>query len=937
MRNKTTRAGVLPLRLWLTLFPFSLTLLTSSCRSHTKSIQSEDRRQIDSLVSSVHDIPSLVRMQRQFEHEGNRLGSIYALKEWGRALRNESRFEEALHIHSEGLRQAEALGDTLEWIQALNDIGTDYRRMGVLDVAQEYHYKARTLSEACSDTSYLAKKNRVISLNGLGNIYMTFGNYEQAEQAFRLALAGEQALSSTIGQAINYANLGSIFERQGQIDSAWVYFRRSMEQNQAAGSTLGVSLCHTYFGALYQKAQEYDKAEKEYQTAYELMKASKDEWHALTSLIALAGIYQDTRDDARVEEYLARAKAIAERIHSTEHLAEIHTLYYKYYSRLGNYQQALKSKEVADALQDSVVSIEKFNRIQNASINIERNLQRQLIDAVQLKLKDERTKREIGFGIFALTLIILSSLVAILLYIQRLRARNHRTLKQLSILRENFFTNITHEFRTPLTLILGLSHDLQQDKSLSPEHQEKAHVIERQGKNLLTLINQLLDIARIKSAVGSSDWYSGDITARLQMLIETYRDYAESRHISLHYSATESIVMDFVPDYLDKVVNNLLSNALKFTPEGGWISVTATRTGDLLQVQVADSGIGIKPDALPHIFEPFYQAESNVRNIGSGVGLALVKQIIDASGGTIEVKSTLGEGTIFLIELPIQHQDRPTLPASKIKSNPLEIEPTPQDQPGEHDCRLLVIEDNQDVAHYIGSLLSEQFSVYYATNGKEGLERALDLVPDLIITDLMMPEMDGLELCRQVRADAVLDHIPIIVVTAKVTEEERIRGIEAGADAYLAKPFNSEELRALVDRQLARHHCLRQKSYPSNSEHREEAPQLSEAERRFLNKANDFILLSLGKRKLEVNTLAETLCMSPRQLHRKLVALTGLPPATYILNRKMERARELLETQPELTIEDIAERCGFEHDSSFYHAFKKMYGITPAEFRRGKT
>ena len=154
-------------------------------------------RSISSLPLTKVSVPSLVRMQRQFEHEGNRLGSIYALKEWGRTLRNESRFEEALHIHSEGLRQAEALGDTLEWIQALNDIYTDYHRMGVLDVAQEYHYKARTLSEAYSDTTYLAKKNRVISLNGLGNIYMTFGNYEQAEQAFRLALAGEQALSES--------------------------------------------------------------------------------------------------------------------------------------------------------------------------------------------------------------------------------------------------------------------------------------------------------------------------------------------------------------------------------------------------------------------------------------------------------------------------------------------------------------------------------------------------------------------------------------------------------------------------------------------------------------------------------------------------------------------------------------------------------------------
>ena len=198
----------------------SVCFLLISCGKKPVSFTPAERNVADSIVRSTHGIDSLASLQKRLESEGDRLGSIIALREWGKALRNESRFEEALSVHSKGQQQAEAVGDTLEWVQALNNIGTDYRRMGVLDVAQEYHYRAWMLSEECTDTSFTARKNRVVSLNGLGNIYMTLGNYERADSTLRMALEGERLLHSSLGQAINYANLGSIFEHRGQTDSA---------------------------------------------------------------------------------------------------------------------------------------------------------------------------------------------------------------------------------------------------------------------------------------------------------------------------------------------------------------------------------------------------------------------------------------------------------------------------------------------------------------------------------------------------------------------------------------------------------------------------------------------------------------------------------------------------------------------------------------------
>lgn len=910
-------------------------LLLFSCTDKPTTYTHDERKKADSIVRAVRNIDTLALMQKQMDKEGNRLGSIIALRSLGERMRNESRFEEALSVHSEGLRQAEAIGDTLEWVRALNNIGTNYRRMGMLDVAQVYHYNAWKLSEESTDTSYNARKNRVVSLNGLGNIYMTLGNFERADSMLRMALAGERQLGSTLGQAINYANLGSIFERHGELDSARLYYDKSMTLNREVGSTLGISLCHTYFGSLYEKEGKYNEATAEYQAAYRLMQESKDEWHALNTLIALAGIYNETGDNIKAMDYLSTARQVAQKIKSPEHLVEIYTLYYRYYKRLGDYRTALLSFEQAIAMQDSVLDMEKVNRIQNASLNIERNRQEKKMGEAQLRLEQERAARHTAYAIIVSVVVILIGALLTFLYIQRILRRKNMALRQLSALRENFFTNITHELRTPLTVILGLSQDLQQ--SDTAEVKNKAIAIHRHSEGLLTLINQLLDISKVKSAVGKADWRSGNIMAYLAMVVESYRDYARRRNIDLSFFPKEEVVMDFVPDYVGKVMNNLLSNAFKFTPEYGKVSVMSWREGESLFIDVADTGEGMDKKTLDHVFEPFYQGENGAQHVGTGVGLALVMQIIKAVDGTITVESTEGKGTVFHICVPIQHTGKQQVADGDLETTPLlpKEETVLVDNEGEDmQCRLLVIEDNHDIAAYIGSQFADRYAVCYAENGKVGLEKALDLMPDLIITDLMMPGLDGLELCRQIRGNEITDHIPIIVVTAKVTEDDRIEGLEAGADAYLAKPFNADELRMRVEKMLDRHRRLRDK-FSNTAEVADKEHQRTDIERRFLTKTVDTIYHLLDKRQLDVNTLAETLCMSPRQLHRKLVAITGDSPATYMLKIKMQKARILLETKPGLTIEDIAERCGFEHTPNFYNAFKKMYGVTPMNYRKG--
>ncbi len=386
---------------------FIICLLIASCGRKPVKLSQAERKALESAISSKRNIDTLIVLQKRMEKEGNILGSVIAYKEMGKLMRNDSQFDDALRWHSEGLKQAEAIGDTLETVQALNNIGTDYRRMGVLDVAQDYHYRAYAICMESTDTSFTARKNKVVSLNGLGNIYLTLRNYARADSAFRMALAGERQLKSDVGQAINYANLGSIYRSRGLSDSAWVYFRKSMEFNQRAKNTLGISLCHTYFGAMYEQEHRYDKAMEEYEAAYKLMEASDDEWHALNMLIALAGVNLAINQDNKALQYLDRAKQIADEIKSNEHLEEIYTLYYNYYKRKGDCKMALAQHEKATAMRDSVIDIEKMNRIQNAGLTIERTNQARLMNEAHLVLESERSARFFSNIVFSVVVVIL--------------------------------------------------------------------------------------------------------------------------------------------------------------------------------------------------------------------------------------------------------------------------------------------------------------------------------------------------------------------------------------------------------------------------------------------------------------------------------------------------------------------------------------------------
>ena len=922
--------------------------LAASCHKDTEHVDVL-RSQVDSAVYSAGDTDSLSALFAAYGREGNSYGEMAAALELGKRLRNESRFYDAIDVHKKGLAAAEKLRDTLQIVQALNNIGTNYRRLGILDEASSWHYRALSLCDQYSGTrnpeDRKALKNRVVSLNGIGNVQLTMGNDVEAEKAFRQALSGETSLGSALGQAINYANLGSILESRDMKDSARFYYEKSLEFNTLAKSDLGISLCHAHFGRLAEKEGDYANAIEEYRKAYEIMEGSSDVWHWLESAVSLVRAYINAGDLDRASFYLGKATKEAERISSMEYLAEVNRLDYLIQKQRGNSALALKSYVRSREYADSVTSEKNLNHIQNVRVGYERERKQNEIEMLNRSWEAERRSRNALLTMSLIALLLTVATIAVLIYLITLRNRNQKMLKEMETMKSNFFTNITHEFRTPLTVIHSAAgHIMKETPVDSPLHRD-AEDIMRHGKSLLSLINQILDIAKLSSGSRCRPEYCrGDIVGYVTMICECHRPYARTRDISIIYSPAEpSVEMDFIPEYVKQTVSNLLSNAIKFSAEGRHILLTSKcKDGDFI-LTVCDEGKGMAPEVLRNIFRPFYQAPDQSMSIGTGVGLSIVKLDVEAMNGRIEVHSAVGKGTVFIVALPLscgeklnRHFDfndyvQPGAIREVVETE-CEANEDVVHEGMENATRILIVEDTPEVARLQMNQLNSDFNYYFAQNGAEGLERAAAIVPDLIITDVMMPGMDGFEFCRRLRASGALNHIPVIMVTAKCTHEDKMAGLEAGADAFLEKPFHADELNVRVVKLLEQRSLLQQKWRSAIDDGARDLSGIPESSRKFINDFTDAVNNCLKTGELDHNTIADALCITRIQLNRKVKAITGLTTTEYISRIRISLAKKLLDN-PDMLIGDIAQRCGVEDVAYFSSVFKKATGYTPSGWR----
>lgn len=734
---------------------------------------------------------------------------IEEMQKRGTEYRNHNDFQAAILTHDSCILMAKEIKDTIQFVIALNNQGTNFRRLGALKEASDFHYRARQLCDLFSDTvSFLAKKNLARSLNGLGNILMTMKSNDAAEDVFRRALQVETSLESNTGRAINYANIGSIKDDKGDIDSARYYYTLSMKENRIAENATGISLCYSYLGKLDEKEHKLGSALSNFRQAFTVGVTTNDAWHWLTPCISLADIFMTQSQLDSASFYIDKGIEAATKMHSNEHIAHLYELRSHLNEKRGNTNAALHDLRISSAYNDSVMSEESMNHVHNLRANYEINRRTQEVHKAEEKAEFSAYVRNI---VIVAAILIIALLVFIMLLLRRFYKLHAKTMKD----REILYRNITHQLRTPLTVVLGMIEQLKEHIPANDKDGiQSIDAAHRQSKNLLVLVQELIKAS--KEGVVISD------------IADTHQPGATA------------------PSDDEEIKGNDATDRL---------------TAERLSAQLVSSTIENEDER-----------------------------------GNSEGSNALGIGC------ESENND------------------------------ILVVEDNNDVAMLLSTMLRKHgYNVRRAADGIEALEIMNDELPDLVITDIAMPRMDGLQLMRKIRADESMCHLPIIVVSARVEDHERLQGISSGAEVYLAKPFVSEELLLRVNKLLEQRNILR--SYFSATDSEESCnAKMSDTERTFIEDLNKSIDGNMLLSDLTASFIAEQLCLSVSTLNRRTKNITGMSLAQYVRTRRLLKAEMLLKSSSK-TIGEIETLCGFNTQGHFSRLFKQKTGLTPLEYR----
>ena len=527
-----------------------------------------------------------------------------------------------------------------------------------------------------------------------------------------------------------------------------------------------------------------------------------------------------------------------------------------------------------------------------------------------------------------------------------LEQKEYHTLKVLDQLKSRFFANISHEFRTPLTLISGYAENLME--ALPTNYIKKqAEGINQNAKTLLKLINELLDISKLEAGKMTLKLSQQNMVLFLKNLFFSVESFSEKRHISLNFVSDETDIQAvFDEEKMEKIIMNILSNALKFTPENGEITLTIQQNkNECLTICICDTGIGIKEEAISNIFDRFYQVDNSDTRLyeGSGIGLALVKELVELHEGTIKVfrnEALNGQkGTTFSIEIPvgaiseimnesvIEIKTLTPLGFKQNQNNKLQIPEINFDKK-----IIVLVEDNVAIRTFIKNILQPTYKVIEASNGEEGFEQAKKSIPDVIITDVMMPKLDGISMVHLLRNEEKTSHIPIVILTGKAAQEDRLAGLETGIEAYLTKPFSVKELQIIINNLIQQREQLLKKYQNKFVVASDEIP-LASVDQQFLEKAIQHIKDHIENTSFGVEQLADKMCLSPSQLHRKLQALIDQAPGQLIRNIRLQRAADLIKKNAG-TLADICFQTGFSDQTYFSRAFKNQFGCSPSAYKK---
>ena len=788
----------------------------------------------------------------------------------------------------------------------------------------------------------------------IGEMHHQLGDDSLALDYYNRALVISKQQNHRHTKASAYMKLGEInYEHENYADAKYFY-TKCYETNCDVCPRIKFHQALMSIGHVHLLENEFKKAGKYYNMGQALADSSADPRAKVISLQSFARLYEKQNNIPKTIQYLKEAQQVSESNNYLKGELESAKLLSQLYTKTGDYKLAFRYLKEANRLADS---IDQANEIENLA-KLETYFDfKQLQDQKEFeraKAKEELDKQKL-FGRIYISGALVIALFGFLLYWgYRRKQRDNKILheQKLSIekmskkvheadhLKLQFFTNISHEFKTPLTLILGITEKL----SETVKESQAVDLIRKNSLKLLQLVNHLLDLRKIDNLQMKLSVREDDLVKFTKGLAGSFETLAREKNIELKVSPSNEILLAFFDqEKIEKILSNLISNALKFTPQNGKVIIQISGPVEgRCSIEVMDNGIGIAQKEMNNIFKRFYRVNNN-GGMGSGIGLAMVKELAEVHRGNIHVtKNDIG-GTSFFLDIPVQKhaytEEEITVEKYEPEANEYpdynEIEDTrlkyTEVREPESDKKIiLIVEDNGDLRNYLCELFIKQFAVLEADNGKQGYEMAHKYIPDIIISDIMMPQLSGLQLTDKLKNNETTSHIPIILLTAKNDLGTRISSFEKGADEYISKPFDSVILLSRVDNLLRMRKQLSEK-FSNQYKLQPREITIENSDKVFLDKTILLIEKHISDPNLNVDFLCLELGISRTQLYRKLNALTEYPPKQFIRIIRLKRAAQILE-QGQNNIAEVMDATGFSNYSFFNNCFKEFFGEYPKDY-----
>ncbi|MBE9511450.1 MAG: tetratricopeptide repeat protein [Bacteroidetes bacterium] len=850
--------------------------------------------------------------------------------------------DKALNYARKGLELARELDYSIGIAYSYYRMALVLRETGKYIDALEYLSICMSMYDEAGHRSGIAAVN-----NTYGALHYELKNYSEAGEYFRESIRIYKDIGDTVKLGSLYMNLGSVLNELEKHDSAFYFFSMAKEILLETDDQEDMAYLFLCIGEYFELTGRIKEAKKNMFESLDISKRINNKGAMLDAYYHLGRNYNKNKQYYEAIRYLDTALVFAYETKKPGKKILIAEELMIAYSALEQFSQAFYYAELFISMSDTLRDDDRNREMAKVEWNQQYEKEKELTA--------EKLKRSRLFMILLISGTVLIVVLVFIIYRSfRIKQKANRILLEMDQLKSRLFSNISHELRTPLTMIMSPLEEILSDEPGKKPSRKTIRMMQRNTKRLLNLVNQMLDLSKLDAGSLRLELVQEDIVKFLRVLIISFASIAEKKLISFPYKLPDGkFITWFDPDKFEKIITNLLSNAFKFTSEGGEVKCEVKlpeQENELMEVIVSDTGIGIPSNEIDNVFDRFHQVKSSNYNRvgGTGIGLALTKELVELLHGKIDVRSKLGKGTTFTVRVPVgkDHLREEEFLLKKpdaisaadystdhddIKDSGESTENIFQGTGSKDEPPLvLIVEDHTDIRTHLREKLEDSFRIMEANDGIVGLDKATENIPDLILTDLMMPRMDGVEMCKKIKTDERTSHIPVIMLTAKAEEEDKLAGLETGADAYIIKPFSMKEVKLRVRKLIEQRNKLRdQFSREITLEPKDIA--VTSVDEKFLQNAMMVIEKYMDDNEFEVRKLQDEVGMSRMQLFRKLKALTGQTPSEFIRTIRLKRAAKLFK-QNYGNVAQVAYEVGFNNLSYFAKCFKELFKVAPSEY-----